>query len=1126
MTPTLPSNRERIEKLLIAVEKALAPYVEGHMHKIHGPHWRQYARIPKSLAPKAKVDAHAALWMIVNNWQEVFQNELKPAARDAASAALAGRNAYAHTTSELDDDKTLRALSGGKEILDLIGAATEAKIVGDHFEEHQQKMVVARLRATGKLPKEGAPEKPVAAATPPKAPELKLRHTTEPAPKPIQGDLLGGGDVEGLKPWRTVMPPREEVLSGSLNKDAFAANLAVVDRAYRGEGDVGLADPVAFLEATHVTNGLQMVLEKAAKRFVGDEAPSTIGLQTNFGGGKTHALLALLHMAKLGDLAASEVLAPVRSSIVRDRLPDVRTVVFSGVDKGPDQPLERADGAPIRTLWGYIAWHVAGREGMQLVAESEERGTNPGAETIQRLLELTGDATLVLLDELVVFVRQLDLQRFEAHLSFLQSLTEAAAQVKNALVVGSLPESDIEAGQEQGREALRRLEKLFGRVQSPWEPAQGVETYAVVRRRLFQAEDDAGIKERERTVKRFHKLYKDNKADFPAFASQPDYLERMMSAYPVHPMLFDVLSDQWGALDKFQRTRGVLSLIARAIYNLYMHERNEPLILPSALRMSDPAMKGALIEPLAGAHWSAIIDGEIDGEKALSWSLEQGKKRYGSSSAARRAARAVFLATAPGDSAKAAQTAAEVRLACVTPGEQLSLFPEALRELADQSAHLYVSDGRFWYGSKPTLNRTAQLREADIEGRDIDAEIVRLLKEDNGRKGGWSRVHVAPSRALEVGDERSSALVVLGPDYPYDDGGASAAEEEALDGLERRAGGQRKYRNALVFLAADTRGLEDCRRLVRKALAWQSVKDDRTLELTDSQKDAARSSFESALTAARLQIRKAWTRLLVPTQDPLKGNEVIFDVENRRQSGDRSAAEHAWDVARKEPFVIENLGPRTLADKVEEFWRPEEAHLCVDTVRDWYFQYLHMERPRDEQVVADAIADAAAMIPTAPFGIADRYDGTRYEGLSLSRNVCVTFGTGMVLVGTTIAEEQLAADQTPQSPVTQPQGATAGGLDEKPGDPFQQHADGQQNTAQRKPRRFVGVVSLDPNRGPITVNQIFEAIVSELDRAGDATIELTLEVKATSPSGFASDVVDVVRDNATSTGFGVATFDE
>tara|TARA_R100001129_G_scaffold135951_3_gene97439 strand:+ start:13652 stop:16963 length:3312 start_codon:yes stop_codon:yes gene_type:complete len=1102
----MTTNAGRIDSALDLLNTALIPYVEERLGDALGD-WTSRARLPNSFNQHDGLDAYGALYALIHNWRDVFGSILPMAARDAASAALAGRNASAHRTGQLDDKVTLRALSGTAELLELIDAGDKAKTANSLYQQ-----MIASLAPT---PKSGGAGE--ANAEKPKAPQLTLTMQSAPKKQERQPDLLASadaGDVGNLDPWRRVMPPREDVLSGRLNKDSFAANLAVADRDYRAAKDSVYADPRAFFEGTHLTRGLAKVMADAGKRFVGGDAPSTIGLQTNFGGGKTHTLLSLLHMANYRDLSQYDVLAPVREAVGTSQLGNVSTAVFSGVDKGPDQPLEIVHGDAIRTLWGYIGWHLGGDEGLRLVEESERAGTNPGAEVLQKVLELGGTPKLVLLDELVVYIRQLSGERFEAHLSFLQSLTEAAAQVPNALIVGSLPESEVEAGQEQGREALRRLEKLFGRVQSAWEPAQGTETYAVVRRRLFQDISDEGKRSRKKTVDAFRKMYRDHKGDFPAGWDAVEYGERMADAYPVHPYLFDLLASGWSGLEKFQRTRGVLALLARALYAAYHSGTSEPLILPGSILMDDPAVKGALTEPLPAGPWSSIIDSEVDGDRALTWDMENRRTRYGERHVARRAARTVFLATAPTGSARTGINGQHLRGGTATPGGQISIFGDALRELSEKSAHLYFSDNRYWYGPQPTLNRVVEQREADVDTTAADEKIVELLKQER-RGGGWGRIHTAPTRAYEASDERTSALVILGPNFPHlnED---SPALAEARDAVDRRSGGQRRFRNALLFLAADERAIDECRRLARRAIAWEKVRSDASLDLTESQRADAEQSAASAADALQRQIRKSWVHLLVPSVDPNDASKVQVESIMRRQEGGKSPAEQAYELAIREAVLAEKLGGRTLSEKILSLWGTDVESLPVDQVGDWYFEHLHMHRVRDETVVANAVSDAAATLEDPPFALATTDGNEAFRDIAISRSVSVRFGAGMVLLRTERAQELIAANRPSEETETDSNAGPAGGEPAVEG--------GSTAAGAVTKKSFSAVVRVGPNTGALTVNQIFENVITELERDPNAAIEITVEISATSPEGFSEDVQDIVTDNAKTLKFDAANF--
>ena len=229
--------------------------------------------------------------------------------------------------------------------------------------------------------------------------------------------------------------------------------------------------------------------------------------------------------------------------------------------------------------------------------------------------------SVILLDELTMFARQLDDDRFEAFLSFIQSLTEAAKMVPGILIVGSLPESDAEAGGERGKAALRRLEKVFGRVQSPWLPASGDETYEIIRRRLFQPLDADGEKARDETVKAFHDLYQEESGRVSARGEGEALQELLRLSYPIHPELFDRLSKDWASLEKFQRTRGVLRFMANVIGVLWHSQTRDPLITPARVPVAHERVRASVLYPLDPAFGS-VVDKEVDGDGSLPAQIE------------------------------------------------------------------------------------------------------------------------------------------------------------------------------------------------------------------------------------------------------------------------------------------------------------------------------------------------------------------------------------------------------------------------------------------------------------------------------------------------------------------------
>ncbi len=720
-------------------------------------------------------------------------------------------------------------------------------------------------------------------------------------------------DRRHLKPWREVAIPRPDVLEGNFGQAEFAADLTAVEL---GRAAPEYQDAAAFFDVTFLTEGMRKVLGLAAQRLAGIGGEPVIGLQTAFGGGKTHTMLALRHLATAP--------APTRLSGLADILPEngtrawrpARCFTLVGTGLGARQRLSREAEPPLYTPWGLMAWRLAGQPGLDVMAEAENTRSAPGSERLLCLLEAAAPC-LILLDELVAYARVLDPDGFEAFLNFVQSLTEAVKMVPGALMLGSLIESDAEAGGERGVEARRRLERIFGRVQSPWIPAHGHEQYDIVPRRLFQHLDEPALRDRDATVQAFADLYRANREKFPSEVGEAAYRDRMARAYPIHPELFRLFAEAWvpAANEKFQQTRGVLRLMATAIPALWRTGDPNPLILPASLPLADTHVRGEVLAPL-DPHFASVLDSEVEGITE--------RRTYSAVQATTRAARAVFLATAPlpGGSV-AGVTGPQLRLACAQPGDQINIFGDAIREWAETAAFLHRDGERSWFSTVPTLNRLAADLAKDLHDRDVDTKLHELL---GGETGGskFPRMHVATGdEPAQIEDTRALGLVILDARYPHT--GRSAADTPAMQAagevLERRGSSQRQYRNALLFAAPDEERLDDTRAAVRRLLAWSIIADKAgaDLHLPLRQQLEARSRRNDAINAARRAIRATWLHLIVPCwPDDISGAQsrgyALHAAPIRNSGGEKSIAAAAFEkAARDGAVVVEKLGAPILA---------------------------------------------------------------------------------------------------------------------------------------------------------------------------------------------------------------------
>jgi hypothetical protein len=1113
------NNKARLGRMIDLVGTALPAFVDQALEAHYGQNWRLHAQFPDSVARGGQLDVQAYLRLFQNEWRDVFSRVLGHNIRDAVTATNAGRNAYSHAPAgggDVAGDVTLRALLGAAELLEGIRAtnARAARALADGMIAQMADRAAPAKAAAAEATPGAPPETPPAlvAAPAPKAEPARQTLTlkSQPAPAPPV-EQLGlsfneGRKVGALEAWRFIAPPREDITAGRLTLDHFAANLAVVDRR---EVDGAYGDPDEFFRATHMTGGLKLVLESGASRLARGHGPSVIGLQTNFGGGKTHTMLALLHMARATDPSALQGVKEILGDGAGG-LKGAKAVAFSGSDKGPDVPLIFAGSRPIRTVWGYLAYRLAGDEGLALLGDSEEAGTNPGGEALEKVLKASGGPALILLDEIVAYVKQLTGARYEANLAFFQSLTEAASRVPQALVVGSLPESEDESGGDRGRETLVRLEALFGRVQSSWQAAQGTETYAIVRRRLFQELDEAGIKARDKTIEAYRRLYRENRKDFPAGVDEAAYADLMREAYPVHPMLFDKLAQEWGGLDKFQRTRGVLKFIAESARRIWMNSSDEPLIQLGSIPLGDPQVRGSVIDPLDGPSWAAIVDGEVESDRALPVRLDGEKHRYGERRVATRSARAVFLGTAPRGEAKGGMSGADVRLACAVPDENVSVFGDALSELASRSGHLYTNGSAYWFGSQPTLRKLAETKAQDRSDDEADDAIIELLNADSRSRGRFAKVHVCPLHPEEAEESQAVALVILHPRAAHDTRGeGSLAVAAAEDALKRRTGGRlRQARNTLLFVAAEAGALAEARKTAKLMLAWRMIRDDKGLDLKDSQRADATLQAQQSHAALESAVRRGWSQILLPVARRL-GDGEPFDIDRitLRNTSGKSVAQAVWDRVNADGLVLDKLGRLTLADRLRDNWPAGVDHLSLATIRDWFVQYVAFERLRDETVLADALTEMLRD-GLAEFAYAEAVgeDGM-YRGLASGKIVQVRFDAGAVLVRRAAADAQLRADAPPTAaePAAGPSSETPEG---------EHTAVTETPAAARKLRRFYGSVELSPDRPVKDLQPIIDSVIAELLRTDGVRISIRLEVEATAPGGFDPDDAAVVRDNA------------
>lgn len=1102
------TNQDRIGKAMDLLRSGLAPFVEREFKSLHQAQSvdaaRRYIGDERTAGKKSIVDwdVAALLRLMWEAWNEVFGKTLGRAERSLVQELREVRNKWAHQNPFSSDD-TDRALDSMSRLLSAVSAPQADEV-------NKMKLELRRLTFDEQVRSEK---------------------------RKAGGSLIEAAATGTLKPWREIVTPHADVASGRYQQAEFAADLWQV---HLGEGSEEYKKPQEFFRRTYLTESLKRLLVGGVQRISGKGGDPVVQLQTNFGGGKTHSMLALYHLfsgANPSELAGVDAVlaeAGVKS------LPKAKRVVLVGNKISPGNPTTKSDGTIVRTLWGELAWQLGGKKALARIAADDERATNPG-DVLRELFKEFGPC-LILIDEWVAYARQLHDQSdlpaggFETQFTFAQALTESAKLAGNCMLVISLPASDtqgsphtqaddVEVGGIRGREALERLRNVVGRVESSWRPATAEEGFEIVRRRLFEplAGPDA-FKQRDVTARAFADLYHAQSAAFPPECRGGDYEKRMQAAFPIHPEIFDRLYSDWSTLVKFQRTRGVLRLMAAVIHSLWEKGDRNPLILPCTVPIEDPRVQSELTRYLSD-NWAPIIEKDVDGPASLPLKIDGEQPNLGKFYATRRVARTIYLGSAP--TAAAAHRGLEDRritLGCVMPGEAAAVFGDALRRLAAAATYLYQDGPRFWYATQPTVTKLAEDR-AERFTRDVDKiaqELDERLRADLRKAGDFSRIHPMPKSSADVPDDLDARLVVLPAEHPYTKEPGNAAEVAARAILESRSNTPRLYRNTLVFLAADKVRLQDLDEALRRFLAWKSIVDEKeALNLDPHQVRQAETQKQAADGAVTARLPETYQWLLAPEQ---ANPQAAITWQATRLSGSDALAARASKKLRTDESLVLSLGSTILRKHLDAvpLWRGD--HVPVKQLTEDFAKYLYLPRVAGPEVLVQAMRDGVALLTwkSDTFAYAEGYDegASRYLALRGGQMVSLLADSSGLLVKPSVARLQMDAE-TPEPLPASDAGAAASpkaGSDRGPGPTT--------NPSERTLQRFHGTVTLDPTRVGRDASRIADEVIAHLAGQVKAEVTVTLEIEAKLPGGASEQIVRTVTENSQTLKFSTHGFEK
>ena len=935
-----------------------------------------------------------------------------------------------------------------------------------------------------------------------------------------------------LKPWREVAVPHEDVLKGTFQQAEFAADLS---RVHDGTATPEYQNPALFFQRTFITEGMRLLLDSVVKRLAGKGGDPVIQLQTAFGGGKTHTMLAVYHLVNRagGNALASDLpgVPTILDAAGITELPRARVAVLDGIKSSPNQPVVRVDGdvtQAIRTLWGDLAWQLGKAEGYAMVADADASGTSPGKAVLEALLARYAPC-VILVDELVAYVRQFEEGKvltggsFDSNLSFVQALTEALKAVPTAVLLASLPESDKEAGSQRGIKALASLSHYFGRIQALWKPVGTEEAFEIVRRRLFASINDKLAA--EATCRAFADFYTANSNDFPRETQESRYFDRLVHAYPIHPEVFDRLYEDWSTLDNFQRTRGVLKLMAKVIHRLWTDNDKDPIIMPGSFPLADANARNEVIYYLPQG-WDPVVERDIDGVRAETTEIENRDTRLGSVQACRRAARAIFLGSAPTTASQVARgiELERIVLGVAQPGQQTGIYKDALRRLGDRLHYLNSGNNRFWFDTRPNLRREMEDRKRRFQDREDVFPAVRERLQKMFASSVFGGTHIFTTSG-DVPDDWQLRLVVLPPDAAFSRSGQSPATLQAAAILKNRGEQPRFKQNRLIFMAADFDSVNRLREQVRSTLAWQSIVSDikdMKLNLDQYQSRQANDSCEDAKNALSRMVRETYKWLLSPVQDakPGKGLSEIRWEHFQINAGAPNLSQEIERVLTENELLITQWAPIHLAKVLcDWFWKDDVQQVSALTVWQQTCQQLYLPRIKDDIAFQNTMAMGTESKDF--FGFAQGRDDESYVGFSFDQRTTLILDAALLLIEPAAAAKY-GAQQRAEIQAAKPKsedfsehetsenGAPLHGEDSATSMGNARTATAPQQSAKKQ---FYASIDLDPIQAKVQFADLFDEVVLQFTSRPGIKVKIAIEIQAETAIGFDDSLQRAVKEN-------------
>lgn len=749
--------------------------------------------------------------------------------------------------------------------------------------------------------------------------------------------------------------PRDGVLKGELKDEIFRASLNDV---HLGKAEDVYQDPGIFFEHTYRTDGLKTLLNEALGRLTSVKSANSpvIRLETSFGGGKTHNLIALYHLAngKVSHEMVSNLLPP-------ELLPSkpIRAIPLIGSDLDPSGGMNHGE-ITTYTLWGELAYQAGGSEAYKLIEANDRDRVRPGETSIKNLFGK--EPTLILIDELAAYLRAAkgitvgETTLAEMTTSFLMSLLGAVGSLENAVVVYTLADSRDAFAQEtaQIHQVLIEASRISARQERVITPTAETEIAPIVTRRMFRSIDSATATEVAKSYYDFFNQLMSQEVDLPPRAVLAEYTQEMETAYPFHPELLTTLNRKTSTIPNFQKTRGALRLLGMVIRRLWDKKPKDTfLIHPCHLDLELEDIVNDLTSRLERPKFRHVVEADIvtplKGSKAHSqvidepW-LQAGKRPYASLSST-----AIFLHSIVQGVASGVAPA-DLLLAVLQPGDDSALLQKALDRLYDTCWFLEYDGNKYRFKTEPSINKIIEDEMQLVGQTRAKAEL------DNRIRSVWKKGPLSPeyfpAEAAEVDDDTKEPKLVV---IHYDAASASQEKDqppELVLKIFERTGvseGYRTYKNNLLFLVGDKDQIEAMVNGMRRYLAIRRiVKDEeRFREFSKTDREKLKTEMDEAELLVRVAITKTYKYLYYPSADaPKKMGHLSREPLPAQDQGDVKKDQSQVILKRLKDLnkvLTADDSPLPAAFLKAKAWPGEQTSMTAEALRKAFAQKLSLK---------------------------------------------------------------------------------------------------------------------------------------------------------------------------------------